>query len=85
MINCKERCLNLLKKSLCYICSGSTRKPFKHQMIIEVMPKIIITHIADMMQEFRHVSILAIRRLMNFIRLFDLLLELYPEARIIVD
>lgn len=33
-----------------------------------------------MISEFRHVSILAIRRLMNFVRLFRLLLDLYPEA-----
>eukprot|EP00347_Sterkiella_histriomuscorum_P023864 403333121 len=79
-INCKERMIHLLKKSMSYICSGSTRKAFKPSMIMEVMPKLIITHVADLIQEFRHVSILAIRRLVNFIRLFRLLLELYPEV-----
>ncbi len=79
-INCKERSIHLLKKSLCYICAGSTRKPFKPSMVLEVMPKIILTHVAELIQEFRHVSILAIRRLLNFIRLFVLLLELYPEV-----
>jgi hypothetical protein len=49
-------------------------------MILEVLPKLIITHVVDLIQEFRHVSILSIRRLVNFIRLFRLLLELHPEV-----
>ena len=69
----------MLKKSLAFISSGSTRKPFKSSMILEILPKLIITHVADLIQEFRHVSILAIRRLVNFVRLFRFLMELYPE------
>jgi hypothetical protein len=84
-INCRERCIHLLKKSLAYICSGSTRKPFKANMILEVLPKLIITHVADLIQEFRHVSIMAVRRLVNFIRLFRLLLELHPEIEQEID
>ena len=49
-------------------------------MILEIMPKLMITHVADLMQEFRHVSILSIRRLGNFLRLFRLLLDLFPEV-----
>lgn len=64
---------------MAYISAGSTRKPFKPQMILEILPKLIIAHVADLIQEFRHVSILAIRRLVNFVRLFRLLLDLYPE------
>jgi hypothetical protein len=62
-----------------FISSGSTRKPFKPAMILEIFPKLIVTHVADLIQEFRHVSILAIRRLMNFIREFKLLIDLFPE------
>jgi hypothetical protein len=54
-------------------------------MVLEVLPKLIITHIADMIQEFKHISILAIRRLVNFIRLFRLLLDLYPEVEVVLD
>ncbi len=79
-VDCGERCLHLLKKSLSFICSGSTRKPFKPAMILEVLPKLIVTHVADLIQEMRHISILAIRRLINFIRLFRLLIDLYPEV-----
>ena len=79
MIDCRERCLHLLKKSMAFISSGSTRKPFKPSMILEILPKLIVTHVADLIQELRHSSILAIRRLVNFVRLFRLLIELHPE------
>jgi hypothetical protein len=79
-INCKERCLHLLKKSMSFISSGSTRKPFRLAMILELLPKLIVTHVADLIQEVRHVSILAIRRLVNFVRLFRWLIELHPEV-----
>lgn len=47
-INQKERLIHLLKKSITFICAGSTRKPFKPSMILEVLPKIITTHIAEL-------------------------------------
>jgi hypothetical protein len=78
-INLHDRFMKLLLKSMCFIYTGSTRKQFKPQMIMEMMPKLIITHVADLIQEVRHVSILAIRRLINFIRLFHLLIDKYPE------
>ena len=68
-----------------FISAGSTRKPFKSSMILEILPKLIITHVADMIQEFRHISILAIRRLINFVRLFRLLMDLYPEVSNEID
>jgi hypothetical protein len=43
--------------------------------VIEIMPKLMVTHILDMMKENRHASIIAIRRLMNFIRLFRYFIE----------
>ena len=49
-------------------------------MILEVMPKLIITHLVDMLQEKNHISITAIRRLVNFVRLFRMLIELKPEV-----
>jgi len=76
----KERMVHLLKKSLCFLTTGNTRKPFKASMVLEVMPKLIITHIVDMVDEKKHMSIVAIRRLVNYIRLFRLLIELCPEV-----
>lgn len=49
-------------------------------MILEVMPPLILTHVLDMIQEYKHISILALRRLVNFVRLFRLLLDLYPDV-----
>jgi len=42
------------------------------------MPKLIITHMVEMANERKHISILALRRLVNFIRLFRLCIELVP-------
>lgn len=84
-INLHDRFMKLLLKSMCFISTGSTRKQFKSQMILEMMPKLIITHVADLIQEVRHVSILAIRRLINFIRLFRLLVDKYPEVQEEID
>jgi len=44
------------------------------------MPKLIITHVVDMVNENKHISVAAIRRLVNFLRLFRLLIELAPEV-----
>jgi hypothetical protein len=54
-------------------------------MIIEVMPKLIITHLVEMVEEKNHVSITAIRRLVNFIRLFRLLIELKPSVQATIN
>ena len=40
----------------------------------------MITHVVEMLQEMRHISVQSIRRLINFIRLFRLLLDMFPEA-----
>ena len=76
----KERLVHLLKKSLCILTTGSTRKEFTAKMVIDVMPKLIITHLVSMVDETKHISITAIRRLVNFIRLFRLLIELAPDV-----
>jgi hypothetical protein len=54
-------------------------------MALEVMPKLIITHLVDMVNEKNHISIIAIRRLINFIRLFRMLIELKPEVSKTID
>lgn len=69
-VNTKERFEKHLSASLSFIANGSTSKPYNHESVLEVMPKLISTHIIDMMKENRHISIIAIRRVFNFIRLF---------------
>ena len=54
-------------------------------MVLEVMPKLITTHLVDMVNEKNHISITAIRRLINFIRLFRVLIELKPEVSKTID
>jgi len=48
------------------------------------MPK-LIAHVADLIQEYRHVSILAVRRMLNFVRIFRMLIDLYPEVEAEID
>lgn len=71
--------VKLLKKSFSFLTQGSTRKEFNGKMALEVMPKLIITHIVDMVEEKKHISVTAIRRLVNYMRLFRLFIELCPE------
>lgn len=77
--------VHLLTKSICFITKKDTRKDLTPEMIIEVMPKLIITHLVDMVDEKKHISIQAIRRLLNYIRLFKLLIELSPEVEKTID
>jgi hypothetical protein len=85
MIHPFERNIKLLKKSLTFLTKGSTRKDFTWEMVLEVLPKLLITHMVDLCDLKRNVSILAIRRLVNFLRLFRLLMEMYPEISKEID
>lgn len=55
------------------------------EMVIEIMPKLLTTHLVDMVSDNTHISLVAIRRLFNFIRLFRLLIELQPDAEKILN
>ena len=74
----RERLIQLLKHSLSFIAKGSSKSELKSDMVLEILPKLIITHMVEMANERKHVSILALRRLINFIRLFRLCIELVP-------
>lgn len=84
-INPRERLIQLLKHSLCFIAKGSTTKELTSDMVLEIMPKLIITHMVDMANERKHISILALRRLVNFIRLFRLAIELVPGVQAAIN
>jgi len=68
--------LHLLKKSISFLTKKDTRKEMTAEMVIEIMPKLLTTHLVDMVSDNTHISLVAIRRLFNFIRLFRLLIEL---------
>lgn len=76
-----ERFVHLLKHAICYMTKGSTRKDFQPSMVLEIMPKLIITHMVDIVNESKHCSIIAIRRLINFYRIFTMLIEMCPSVR----
>jgi len=82
----RERMIHLLKKSMCYLTKKDTRKPFTADMVVEVMPKLMTTALVDIVSgEKHHRSLVAIRRMFNFLRLFHLLFELQPDAVSHVD
>jgi len=44
----RERMIVLLKKSLVFLTKGSTKREYTSSMVLEVMPKLIITHLVSM-------------------------------------
>jgi len=80
-----ERFIKLLKNAICFLTKGSTSKDLTADMVVEIMPKLIITHMVELASEDKHMSILAIRRLVNFVRLFRISMELVPGVAEIID
>jgi hypothetical protein len=76
-----ERFVHLLKSAICFMTKGSTRKDFQPSMVLEIMPKLIITHMVEVVNETKHCSIIAIRRLINFYRVFTMLIEMCPTVK----
>lgn len=72
-VDTKERFEKHFLNSISFLANGVANKGFNHENVLEIMPKLIITHVVDMMKENRHISIVAIRRLFNFIRIFHYL------------
>lgn len=54
-----DKYLYLTKKAFSMICTGSTKK-FNEKQVLEVMPKIIITLVAELMNETSHTSLKAL-------------------------
>ena len=77
--------IQLLKHSISFLTKGSAQKEVTADMVMEIMPKLIITHMVELANERKHVSILAVRRLINFIRLFRLSIELVPGVMEIIN
>ena len=49
-------------------------------MVLQVLPKLLVTLAVDFMQEALHTSLAALRVFLYFLRLFALLLARHPEA-----
>jgi len=84
-VNPRERLIQLLKHSISFLTKGSAHKEVTAEMVLEIMPKLIITHMVEMANEVKYISILAIRRLINFIRIFRLCIELVPGVMPIIN
>ena len=68
-----------MKKSFAFLSSGNANKGFTHENVYDFMPRLIMTHMLEIMKENTHTSIVAIRRLFNFIRVFIYLGTLEPK------
>jgi len=60
-------------RTISYLAAGNAAKGFKHSDVLEIGPRLIMSHVVSLMKEDRHISIVAIRRLFNFLRLFHYL------------
>ena len=81
----KERIEKLLMHSISFLTKRNAHREVDAQMVMEEMPKLIITHVVSMADAQKHISIIAIRRLINFIRLFHLCIELVPGVMPIIN
>lgn len=84
-INPRERIETLLRKSMAFLTKKDTRQQFTPEMVVEVMPRLMTTILVDLVSDKHHFSLVAIRRLFNFIRLFRLLIQMQPDAMNIID
>lgn len=63
----------------------NVKKPISPESILQFFPKLITTHIVDLCKENRFTSIVSIRRLFNFMRLFFMCIEKFPEIGNLMD
>ena len=84
-VNVLERFEKHFFNSIAFIANGNKDKPITPENVLAIFPRLIMTHIADLTKENRHVSIIAIRRLFNFMRLFHMLVKKFPKAAEIMD
>ena len=84
-VNMKERFEKHFFNSVAFIANGNKNKPITAENVLAIFPRLIMTHIVDLTKENRFVSIIAIRRAFNFMRLFYMLLEKFPKAAEMMD
>lgn len=80
-INEAERYNTHIRKTMNFMITGSTRRDCDGEQIAHFMIKLIGTHIANLMKENLHISIMAIRRLFNFFRLLFYFMDKDPAIR----
>jgi len=83
--NMKERFHAHFMSSIAFIINGNKHKKVTDDQILDFIPKLLTTHSLAMMDESRHVSIVAIRRLFNFIRIIRYLIQKFPGVTAVID
>ena len=73
-----ERFLFLAQHAMSMICENSSRK-FEPAMLLQVLPKLIVTLVVQMMDLQTHTSLKALRMFLYLCRAFLLLLENHPD------
>ncbi len=73
-----DRFVFLAEHSISMLCENSTRK-FAPPMILQVLPKLIVTLAVQMMDLQTHTSLSALRMFTRLVRSFMLLLERHPS------
>ena len=78
---CKiDKTVDLFRKHLSDIAAGSKNK-FDEEMILTIMPKLMLTHIVQLMNDIAYSSIKGIRMLNYFHRGFLFMLEQHPQMQ----
>lgn len=75
-----EKTVDLFRKHLSDIAAGSKDK-FDENMILNVMPKLLLTHIVQLMNDKAYSSIKGIRMLNYFHRAFIFMLDQHPQVQ----
>ena len=82
----RERFEKHFFNSLAIIESGTAKgPPASPGLLLEFFPRLIMTHITALAKGDRGLSLVAVRRLFNFIRVFHYALEKNPEIRQKID
>jgi hypothetical protein len=84
-VNTLERFEKHLYNSIAYIANGNIHKGFTAENVLAIFPRLITTHISHLMTEARYTSIVAIRRLINFMRIFQFLKKKDPRISELID
>ena len=75
-----EKTVDLFRKHLSDISAGSKDK-FDENMILQIMPKLLLTHCVQLMNDKAYSSIKGIRMLNYFHRAFIFMLEAHPQVQ----
>lgn len=83
--NMKQRFDVHLMNSLAFICNGRAKNKVNEDQVLNLFYSLIMTHGVDMSDQSRHMSIVSLRRMFNFIRLAQLVMGKLPKMVELID